>query len=71
MRCQRCCPSNHAHIDWIEDRGLFEEEETELILKGVAATTIPPLLKKKLEELDLMNDYPLLSRNLRALLRDE
>jgi len=40
-------------------------------LKGVAATTITPLLKKKLEELDLMNDYPLLSRNLRALLRDE
>ena len=71
MRCQRCCPSNHAHIDWVEDRGLFEEEETELILKGVAATTIPSLLKKKLEELDLMNDYPLLSRNLRALLRDK
>jgi len=69
MRCQIICPENR---DFIRDRDKverFTEEETELILNRVPAKDLPNELSAKLGRLGIEELFPLLARNLAALLK--
>jgi epoxyqueuosine reductase len=70
MRCQRACPENKEVRDWVEGGEVFSEEETALLLDGVAPEHLPPGTVAKLERLDLIELLELLPRNLTALLGD-
>lgn len=69
MRCQIVCPENR---DFIRDRDKveqFTEEETGLILNGVPAKELPAELSAKLGRMGIEELFPLLARNLAALLK--
>ncbi len=68
MRCQLCCPVNGPFLGWFEDAAEFSEEETALILAGSPADELPDEMARKLQRLYLLEDLPLVSRNLRVLL---
>jgi epoxyqueuosine reductase len=68
MRCQNVCPKNSGFLDWIEGNLVFSEEETSCILNSTSADHFPPETAKKLEQLNLLEDSPLLGRNLGVLL---
>ena len=71
MRCQRACPENRGVADWVEARGSFTEEETELLLGGAAVGNhLQAETRKKLEDLGLAEYSAFLDRNLRVLLHD-
>ena len=66
MACQLCCPENK---DWIkiENGPHFDEQETELILKGTPEHELPEKIKAKLQELCITDYYSVLHRNLKVL----
>jgi epoxyqueuosine reductase len=68
MRCQRVCPENKELKDWVVGDEIFSEEETDLLLAGVAQEHFHPQTVAKLERLDLVDLLDILSRNLHALL---
>ncbi|UCG54621.1 MAG: FeS-binding protein [Dehalococcoidia bacterium] len=67
MSCQLVCPANRMVKNWIEDSVSFNEKETSLILKG-DRSHLPYKTVKKLQELDLLEDFDLLPKNLQVLL---
>ncbi|MDI7274488.1 MAG: 4Fe-4S double cluster binding domain-containing protein [Anaerolineae bacterium] len=69
MRCQLACPENREHRDWIEDGPEFSAEETELLLRGIAADQLPAETASKLESVDLVDYQDVLARNLRLALQ--
>jgi len=71
LRCQSVCPLNVSFREWIEEGGVFSEDETNLILNCVPQDRLPPETVKKLEKLDLIEYLGVLPRNLDALLRRE
>jgi epoxyqueuosine reductase len=71
MACQDVCPVNRDFKDWIEEGGDFSEEETRVILEGVAKDRLPPQTYEKLKRLWMLHDYELLQRNLRVLIRKQ
>ena len=68
MICQRVCPANKDVIKWIEAGATFDGKETALILNRVPDDRLPPATLDKLKKLDIMEYYPVLARNLRALI---
>jgi epoxyqueuosine reductase len=68
LHCQRVCPANKEVRDWIEGDEVFSEEETTLLLDGIAQEHLPPETVVKLERLDLIDLLDVLPRNLSALL---
>ena len=70
MRCQRACPENKKVRDWVVGDELFSEEETALLLDGVAQERLPSETVAKLERLDLIELLEIIPRNLSALLGD-
>ena len=68
LRCQMICPENKETIKWVEEREQFSEYETSVILRGIPLDQIPNSIQKKLDRLGLIEDYPLLARNLSVLL---
>ena len=70
MACQLCCPANKDSIK-IEKGPHFDEQETELILKGTPEHKLPEDLKAKLEELCAGDYYSMLDRNLKVLLEKD
>jgi epoxyqueuosine reductase len=71
LRCQIICPENKAFRDWTEDRGVFSEAETALLLNGLQMNELPARTVKKIEELHMKKEYSkILSRNMRALLKN-
>ena len=68
MGCQDVCPVNREFKDWIEEGGEFSEEETRMILDGVAKDRLPSETHEKLKRLWMLHDYELLQRNLRFLM---
>ncbi len=64
MICQRACPENRLHPEQVVVKEKFSAEETALILNNCPIPEIPLHTRQKLEEALLMDDYPLLSRNL-------
>jgi epoxyqueuosine reductase len=72
MRCQEACPENRDMLGWMVRKGSFTEEETELLLAGGAADDrLSREIRKKLEDLDLIEYKGLMDRNLSAVLRCE
>jgi epoxyqueuosine reductase len=68
MICQQVCPENKKYIGWIEDGPEFSEEETALILRGIAFDELPAEIVDKWKWLGLSEDFDIFPRNLRALL---
>ena len=74
MKCQRICPENKSYINWIEKNETFNEEETQLLRKGLTEDNLPDEIRDKLDRLDLIRFFELknclemLSRKLSLLL---
>jgi len=66
--CQRVCPENKAHLEWIEPGPEFSPQETALLLEGAPVDRLPPETVRKLERLDLVESLDVLPRNLAVLL---
>jgi epoxyqueuosine reductase len=67
MICQKVCPANKAVVKWIENGATFDREETALILNGVSDDRLPQKTLDKLKNLEMIEYYDVLGRNLRAL----
>jgi epoxyqueuosine reductase len=68
LRCQTVCPENKKAFNWKVERERFSEYETSVILNNIPLEQIPNSTKMKLSKLGLIDDYPLLARNLSVLL---
>lgn len=66
MRCQRACPYDKDFVGRYEDRGHFDEEETEYLLKGKFTGSKAEAMERKLKTIGL--DLTTFPRNLRMLL---
>ena len=69
MRCQDVCPVNKDYTNYIAPGREFSEEETMMILKGVSKDKLSPKTIEKLKKLGLLDEYNLLQRNLKVLIR--
>jgi epoxyqueuosine reductase len=69
LHCQRVCPQNKEFLHWIEERVEFSQEETALLLQGVALDQLPPATAKKLEQSHMVDLLDVLPRNLGVLLK--
>ena len=69
MKCQVICPANKDFIGWAKDAAQFTADETLLLLEGVPQEQLPDQVIKKLAAINLLKDYPLLQRNLEAVLK--
>jgi epoxyqueuosine reductase len=67
MYCQRFCPVDKEFLAWFEGDEKFSHDETTLILNGCSPGDLPRATVEKLERLELLNDLPILPRNLRVL----
>ena len=74
IKAERCLTFHNERLssfpDWIEDSESFNEQETGLILNG-NRYELTDGCKKKLERLDLLEDFDLIPRNLYALITRE
>jgi epoxyqueuosine reductase len=68
LECQRACPVNRQFLGLVQEVGKFTEEETALLLDAVPQEKMPPDLVEKLRRTDLLFQFEILSRNLRAVL---
>jgi len=67
LHCQRVCPEDKEFLPWIGETEEFSEEETALLLEGVAIDRLPATTVKKLERLELnelRENFQSLCRNL-------
>ena len=71
MRCQSICPENKRLRHWVENGGVFSQEETALLMRGVLPEELPRRVKTQLEQLGLIEYTSLLPRNLKALIDRE
>ncbi|MDH4211954.1 MAG: FeS-binding protein [candidate division WOR-3 bacterium] len=71
MICQDVCPANKEHVSWLMPGAEFSGEETNMILKGVSQDNLPAQTREKLQKVSMLDSYPLLKRNLRALAERE
>jgi hypothetical protein len=68
MICQKVCPANKDVVKWIEAGATFNDEETNLILNGVAEERLPCETFEKLKKQGMMEYYDVLGRNLKPLI---
>lgn len=64
LKCQDVCPENMHKSEWIEAKEYFSEFETTFILNNKLLNEMPLSMLQKLERLNIIDDYPYLSRNL-------
>ncbi|MDJ0984530.1 MAG: 4Fe-4S double cluster binding domain-containing protein [Desulfobacterales bacterium] len=69
MICQKVCPANKEVVKWIVNGVTFENEETDLILKGVSEEKLPVETIEKLRKSGIMEYFDVLGRNLRVLIQ--
>jgi epoxyqueuosine reductase len=69
IRCQAVCPVNKPYLGRFGETAEFDEQETELLLKGTPREQIPPGTLKKMERLSLTDYFNEMHRNLSALLK--
>jgi epoxyqueuosine reductase len=67
MHCQAACPENRGLLERQENGIEFSEEETGLLLAGLAPADLPAELVDKLREWDLLDMADTLPRNLGVL----
>jgi epoxyqueuosine reductase len=68
MMCQEICPANRDVANWEVEGPTFSEEETNTILKGTPKDELPATVSEKLRQVDLLDGYEVLPRNLGALI---
>jgi epoxyqueuosine reductase len=68
MYCQKICPANRRFKNWEEHSVDFSESETEYILKS-DRKQLKTSTKKKLEIIGLLDDFEVLQRNLKLLIK--
>ena len=68
MACQEVCPENRDFLDRTEDAARFSEEETNAVISRVPLDRLAAATADKLKAIDLVDDYGILPRNLRALI---
>ncbi|HEX2866261.1 MAG TPA: 4Fe-4S double cluster binding domain-containing protein [Ignavibacteriales bacterium] len=68
MMCQNVCPENRRFASWTVISESFSEEETSLILSNSSSSLLPDETIEKLDKASLLEDLPVISRNLKALL---
>ncbi len=68
MRCQHYCPVNKGVRSRIDRFAEFTDEESALLLGGVAQSELPQSLIDKFWKTDLLDDSFALARNLRSVL---
>ncbi|MCU7496105.1 MAG: FeS-binding protein [Ignavibacteria bacterium] len=71
MQCQRICPENKAFANWTLKSESFSEEETSLILDAASPLQLPDETIEKLDKASLLEDLPVVSRNLKTLLEQQ
>lgn len=71
MRCQIICPVNKNSIRNIKDLAEFDDLETKMILAGTPLSELSALTYEKLEEINFIEDYDLLARNLNVLIKNK
>ncbi len=64
LKCQDVCPENMHKSEWIEEKEQFSEFETSFILNNKLLNEMPLSMLQKLVRLNIIDDYPYLSRNL-------
>ncbi len=69
LHCQNICPENKDFMQQIDRREEFSEEETALLLQGVALDQLPDATVRKLRKLDLVEYLNSLPRNLGVFFR--
>jgi len=69
MQCQNVCPQNKKYLTPDQHLIEFTDEEISTILRKTPRKDIPQALATKLLDLDLDEYYPLLERNLSALMQ--
>jgi len=69
LHCQRVCPENREFLHWVEEGVEFSQEETALLLQGLALDQLPPATAKKLEQFDMVELLDILPRNLDVFLK--
>jgi len=69
MRCQLVCPVNRKAGMPIQDSVTFDESETAMLLENRSFEHLSPETVQKLEQINFIEDYELLCRNLIPLLR--
>ena len=70
MYCQKICPANRQFKNLVEHRVDFSENETEYILNS-EHKQMKTSIKKKLETIGLLEDFEVLQRNLKLLIRHD
>jgi epoxyqueuosine reductase len=68
MTCQRICPKNKDFLHKVEDGATFSQEETAILLKGVAFDQLPDAMMEKLVRFDLVEFLDIFPRNLSVYL---
>ncbi|MDX1708306.1 MAG: 4Fe-4S double cluster binding domain-containing protein [Desulfobacterales bacterium] len=71
MICQKVCPANKDIVKWIEDGATFDNEETDLILKGASERELSVETIEKLRKSGIMDYSTVLGRNLKALIQQQ
>ena len=69
MMCQSICPVNKPYLRKIEIGPDFSEEETELILNRTSVEQLSSETRIKLDRMVQDDIYPVMGRNLRALIK--
>ncbi|MGB7294984.1 MAG: 4Fe-4S double cluster binding domain-containing protein [Candidatus Aminicenantales bacterium] len=68
FHCQDVCPENRPFRHRVEPGEEFSEEESRLLLRYEAAGNLPASIRRRLENMDLMDYIGFLPRNLRAVI---
>ena len=71
LHCQKACPVNKDMKNWTQPSVEFSQEETALMLKGIAIDDLPVETAKKLKQVDLEDSLDILPRNLAHLIQDQ
>lgn len=69
MICQDICPLNKTMKDWVVKGEQFSELETLMILNGELKEKLSAEIQDKLKRLYLWDDYALLQRNFKVLIK--
>ncbi|MCJ7650449.1 MAG: 4Fe-4S binding protein [Candidatus Lokiarchaeota archaeon] len=68
MKCQFSCPINLKFKENLEDQINFDENETDMILNAIPREKLTNSVIDKLKRINLLEDYNLMPRNLKAIL---
>lgn len=69
LRCQENCPMNKGHLDRLEQKVVFSEEDTGMLLQGTPLESFSEETKQKIRLLGLDRWYSAIPRNIKALMR--